>query len=653
MSGMSRFKELLEPLQIGEVTLKNRMVMPPMTTNFASKDGYVTQQTMDYYEEHAKGGIGLITVEAACVDYPAGQIAINQLAINDDRFLPGLSELVQVIHKHGAKASIQLHHGGPLASYALTRIQPVGPSPITVVDGVVVRELRPNEIAEIITCYAEAAQRAKKAGFDAVQIQFAGGFLLGSFLSRVTNKRRDGYGGQLENRARIHLEVIKAVKQAVGQGYPVLCRINGKEYGEEYGIDGCLTLEEAQRFARMVQDAGISAISVVTWGWIQTPSGLALDLFKAYPDERGALVPFAQKIKEAVSVPVITVGKLDTECARELLQENRADLVSFGRELLADPQLPNKVASGAVEDITPCIFCNVCLEGVTTNQPIRCPVNAALGREREYTIKRAQKEKKIVIVGGGPAGMEAARVTALRGHEVVLYEKHHELGGQLLTAVLPPHKNRIRGLTDYLIIQLRKLGVKLELGTEVTPRQVQEARPDVIIIATGVNALIPKLPGIERDNVVIAEDILVGKAQVKDKVAVIGGGVVGCETAEFLADKDKKVTVIEILPVVASKMPFARREQLLDRLVRKGVTLLSNVKCEGLTEKGDVIISKQGKEETIEADTVVLAAGAEPNRYLFEQLEGVFPEIYLAGDCVEPRDILAAIHDGSRTARLI
>jgi 2,4-dienoyl-CoA reductase-like NADH-dependent reductase (Old Yellow Enzyme family)/thioredoxin reductase len=653
MAGLSRFEKLLEPIQIGKMTLRNRIVMPAMNTNFGSEEGYVTQRTKDYYEERAKGGVGLVTVEAACVDYPIGKITGRQLAIDNDKFLPGLSELAQCIHRHGAKASSQLHHGGPRADYAVTHIQPVSASPIAVLRGVVPTELTPGDIAKIIARYGEAAERAKRAGFDAVEIQFGGGYLLAAFLSRVTNKRQDNYGGELKNRARIHLEILKTVKEAVGQSYPVLCRMNSKEYGEEYGLDGCLTVKEAQQFARMVEDGGANAISVHVCGFTQVRGSLAVDVFKAHPDERGAMLPSAHEIKKVVSVPVITVGRFDPELANKVLQENKADLVAFGRGLLADPQLPNKIISGTVEDIAPCILCHTCLDSLYRDQPVRCSVNAALGRELDYQIRRAEKKKKVVIIGGGPAGMEAARVTALRGYEVVLYEKGYELGGQLLVASLPPEKDRISALTRYLVTQVIKLGVKLELGKEANSTIIEEAKPDVVIIATGTCPIIPEIPGIQRDNVAIAEDVLLGKKEVKEKVVIIGGGIVGCEVAEFLVDKGKKVIVVEMLPRMALKMPFTRREQLLTRLKEKGTTLLSNVKCEGFMEKGNLIITKEGKETTLEVDTIILAAGAKPKRQLFEVLKSKFTEIHLAGDCAEPRDILAAIDDASRIARLI
>lgn len=652
MTGSVRFKKLFEPVLIGAMEVRNRIVMPAMGTNFASEDGHVTEQLKDYHEERAKGGVGLIVVESACVDAPAGRGIVHQLRVDDDSFIPGLSELAHVIKRHGAKVAPQLHHAGGSAKSSITGVQPVAPSAIARPGWELPRELTVSEIKDLVARYAEAADRAKKAGFDAVEILAGHRYLIAQFLSLAWNKRSDAYGGDLEGRARFLLEIVAAVRQSIGPEFPLWCRINAAELG----IKGGTTIGEGQALARMLQDSGVDAInvsassiqSVIASAWVVEGKRLPP---AAHPP--GFLIPLAESIKRAVNIPVIAVGYITPEVGEKILQEEKADLVAIGRGLLADPELPNKVALGRLEDVTPCIRCLVCRDRVVEKDiAIGCSVNAALGREREYAIRPAQKTKRIMVVGGGPAGMEVARVGALRGHQVLLYEKANNLGGQLNLAAVPPYKSIIGSFSDYIQTQIRKLGVKVELRKEVTPSLVKKSKPDVIILATGMTAVIPEIAGIARQNVVTAEDVLTGKAQIGKRIVVIGGGMVGCETAEFLAERDKKVTVVEMLENLAVKMGAAVRQLLIDRLDAKGVIMLTGVKCEEVTDRGLVIVHKGVRRQTIEADTIVLAGGSLPNQKLFKALEGKVPEIYLAGDCEEPRTIIEAVADGSRLAHL-
>ncbi len=639
-------QKLFEEVYIGSLRLKNRLVMAPVGTNFASPDGYVTERLRDYYEERAKGGVGLIIVEVSCIDQPVGKALGRQIAIDDDRFIPGLTQLAQVIKSHGACAAVQLHHAGRAAKSGISGLQPVGPSSIRLpLPGFEPpRELSLGEIEEIIRRFAKAAERAMKAGFDGVEIHAAHLYLIAQFLSSASNTRQDGYGGDLKGRARLLLEVIQAIKGSVGQGYPVWCRINAREYGTESGI----TVEDAQEVAQMVQNAGADAIHVSAYG-----SGIHSLIM--VPDLPGALVHLAEGIKKVVTIPVIAVGRINTpEIGERVLQEQKADLVAMGRALIADPELPKKTASGRLDDIAPCVACLNCAEKIQWEDgDLECMVNAAVGREREYRISAAEKRKKVIVVGGGPAGMEAARVAALQGHQVLLYEKDQRLGGQLLIAALPPNKGRLDALTNYLAAQVRKLGVDVQLGKEATPAIIQGSKPDVVILATGVTPVTPEISGIDRAQVVTAQDVLSGKAEVGERVIVLGGELVGCEIAAFLAEKGKRVTITRRGPRMAVKVARTYRTVLLDTLASTGVTMLTGVEYEKLTRKGLTITTKEGKRQTIEADTVVLAVGARPNIRLFEALQGMVPEIYLAGDCVEPRRIVEAIHDGSRVARAV
>jgi 2,4-dienoyl-CoA reductase-like NADH-dependent reductase (Old Yellow Enzyme family)/thioredoxin reductase len=641
MNSKPLLEKLFEPSQIGQMTLRNRIVMPPMGTNLGSAEGYVTDQLKDYYEERAKGGAGLIIVEATCVEFPRGRGFIREMSIDDDKFLPGLRELVQVIHRHDVKVALQLHHAGNGTKASITGLQPVAPSPITRPHYDPPRELTPEEIADLVFRFATAAERARKAGFDGVEIHAAHHYLIAQFLSSAWNKREDAYGGELKNKARFLLEVVRAIRELVGQDYPVWCRVNGREYGIKEGI----TLEETQQLAQMLQDAGIDALHISAYAYANPRSVPPMSV------RLGTMLPLAEAIKKVVSIPVIAVGRISPEVGAQALEEGRADFVAIGRGLIADPELPRKAASGRLEEITPCIACNTCMDCVVDwNESLRCTTNPAAGKEREYRLAPAPQPKKVFIVGGGPAGMAAARVAKLRGHEVELWERENKLGGQLLTAALPPHKSGIPVLTSYLASQMDRLDIKVELGKAATPAIVEQKNPDVVILATGSIPLVPDIPGIDRGNVVTAQQVLTGEAKVGEKVVVIGGELVGCETAEFLADQGKQVTVVRRGAAMAEKLSPSARELLLLRLEAKGVTLLTGVKYEEISEKGLTIITREGERKTLEADTIVLAAGARSDIELFQALQGKVKEVYLAGDCVQPRRIVDAISEGSQIA---
>jgi len=629
--------QLWEPFRIGQMELRNRIVMPPVTTQYGSEEGYVTERTRNHYEVRARGGAALLVVEASYI-HLRGQGFGYQLNISDDKFIPGLGELAQAIHRHGAKAAIQLYHGGREAKLRVSGMQTVAPSPLAGSSGKVPEELTVDEIREIVGFFARAAGRAKKAGFDGVEIHGAHGYLVDQFLSRSSNKRRDAYGGDLRNRARFLIEVIEAVKGVVGSGYPVWCRINGSEYGFEHGT----SLEEAKEIALMAQEAGADAIHVSAGG-PRNPINVPSPSFMP-----AVIADLAEGVKQAVTVPVIAVGKITPESGERILAEGKADLVAIGKGLLADPELPNKVASGKLEDVRPCIFCMACRDDLYSSDVvgIRCQVNAALGREAECRIVPAKQLRKVLVVGGGPAGMEAARVASLRGHKVTLWEKGPRLGGQLIQAAIPPHKDRIGALTAYLQTQLKKLNVKMELGKEVTTAMIERFEPETVVLAVGARPLIPDIPGLDKAHVAQAGDVLEGRVEVGNKVVVIGGELVGCETAEFLADKGKKVTVTRRGPEMALGVGHSLKTFFLDRLLEKGVTLLAGIRYNEVTSECLVVTTKEGERKTIEADTIVLAAGSIPDRNLYQEVKGKVSETYLVGDCVEPRKIREAIAEG-------
>jgi 2,4-dienoyl-CoA reductase-like NADH-dependent reductase (Old Yellow Enzyme family)/thioredoxin reductase len=613
-----------------------------MVTNFGSEDGFVTDKLLDYYAARARGGVGLIIVEATCVESREGKGLMRQLLIDDDRFVPGLRDLVDVVKQEGAKIAIQLHHAGSEGKRSLTGIQPVAPSPIPKPGNEVPRELTTEEVDELVQSFATAAQRAKNAGFDGVEIHGAHGYLIAQFLSSFFNERRDFYGGEIEGRAKFLTEIIKATRELAGKDFPVWCRMNGREFGPEGG----LTDEEAQQVAQLAQQAGADAINVSVFAY-----GVSPHTAPPMAQPHGNLVRFAETVKRAVTVPVIAVGRIDPETAEKVIKEERADLIAIGRALIVDPELPNKAASGKLHEIRPCIGCQTCLDSLNVESGLmKCVVNPIVGREDESVIQRAETPKKVMIVGGGPAGMEAARVSALRGHEVALYERGQRLGGQLLLAATPPYKESLETFADYQRSQLSELGIRVEMGQDVDATFIENKKPDVVILATGVNPFIPQIPGIERSNVVTSDDVLAGKVEVGERVAVIGAELVGCETAEYLAEKGKSVTLMRRGEEVATKVNPRSRLHLLARLPAKGITILTGVSYKEITDQGVIITTQRGATQTVEADTVVLAAGSLIDSGLYESIEGKVPELYRIGDCVEPRDIMSAVTEGYFTA---
>jgi 2,4-dienoyl-CoA reductase-like NADH-dependent reductase (Old Yellow Enzyme family)/thioredoxin reductase len=637
MDGKPAFSKLFEPIAIGAMTVKNRMVVPAMGTGFPTPDGLITQQALDYYEARAKGGAGMVIVECACVDFPRGIHASRRLVIDNDATLPGLTALSGVIKKHGARAIMQLNHAGRMGKSRLTGIQPVAPSPIPAPQGEMPRELGVDEISGIVTLFAQAASRARKAGFDGVEVHAAHGYLLATFCSPCSNKRQDRYGGSVENRARMLVEVLTAIRKSVGDEYPLWCRINGQEYGAEDG----LTLQDGQTVARMVNGL-VDAVSVSVRGY-------GLSSLVNYPDEPGAMLPLAAEIKKVVTVPVIAVGRLNPEVGEKAIVDGQSDLIALGRQSIADPEVPNKILSGRLEDIRPCIACFYCSDvGLRLDSHIVCQVNAAVGKERECEIRPVRVVRKVAVIGGGPAGLEASRVLALRGHKVVLFEKEAHLGGLLAVGAIPPHKQRLKPLISYFETQLKKLDVDIRLNTEANLDLIVSLGADVVLMAAGSSPSIPPIPGIDGKNVFTAIDILTGKVEAGKTVVVIGGGSTGCETAEFLLEKGRETIVVEMLPGLALDAGASERLRLLNRITALPIAFLTNTRCSEIKADGISVCGKDNTERFIKADTVVLALGVRPNNALFQELHARGIETHMAGDCWHPGMIARAVSDGSR-----
>ncbi|MDP6346954.1 MAG: FAD-dependent oxidoreductase [Dehalococcoidia bacterium] len=644
------FSRLLASGQIGNLTMRNRIVMPPMVTQYATDTGAVSERMARYYAERAKGGVGLVIVEAASVYSPTGKAWHGGLCLDRENLVPGHSRLTEAVHYYGARIAVQLHHGGRQVNPAAIAPQlPVAPSPIGRRGSPFVpRELTIDDIQELVESFAAAAERAKRVGYDAVELHGAHGYLLHQFLSEKTNQRTDEYGGSLENRVRFPLQVIQAVRKAVGDDYPVLIRMSA---------EGGYTFEEAQVFAQTWEKAGVNAIHVSVGGI--TPTSNASPEESPSARTQGWLVHYAEGIKQKVNVPVITVGEIrDAEFAEGVLEADKADFIALGRPLLADPEWVVKVSQGRSEDIRRCIRCEHCRNAMDNGIPTSCTVNPTLGREADLAdLRPSLTFKKVLVVGGGPAGMEAARIAAFRGHKVSLYEKGEALGdGQLKLAAAAPHKGPVGWLRDFLAHELDKAGVDVHLKTEVDDAKVKREKPDVVVVATGATPLIPNLPGMAQGNVVTAHDVLAGKVDLAGKkVVVLGGRRTGCETAEFLALQGCPTTVVarSRQSGLAGGSTILHRGPLLARLARLEVEFINEHDVKEIQSKGINLVDREGKERFLEADAIVLSRGVTPSRELSDQLQGEVSELYLIGDGFEPRDIASAMLEGAVTGQRI
>ena len=640
---MSRYQKLLERVKIGGMELRNRIVMPPMTTNYAATDASVTDCLINYHAERARGGVGLQIIEAAVVD-PLGVYGPVQLLINHPKYVPGFFKLTRVVHEYGGKCALQISHGGRQTYIRYTGAQIVAPSAIPCkLKGEIPRELAIEEIEYIEEAFGEAALRAKTAEFDAIEIQGAHGYLINQFLSPYSNNRMDKYGCDFEGRMIFALEVVEHVRKKVGKNFPIIFRMSGDEH-----VSGGLTIEDAKKIAERLEESGVDALHVSAANRDSSSSeGSISPMYVPH----GHLIHLAEEIRRVVNVPIVAVGGITPEMAEDILRDRKADLISMGRTLIADPELPRKLAEGRPEDILRCIRCNDgCIGRLSKDQPMECGINAAVGREAEFKITPSSKPKRVLVVGGGPAGMEAARVAALRGHEVTLYEKKDKLGGRLIEASIPEFKADIRFLIEWLSAQMKKYNVRIELRKEATLDTVFELNPDVVIVATGGEINIPKINGVEKPITVTATDVLLCKASLKKEIVLAGGGSVGCETALFLAEKGKKVTVVEMLPDILVDVELTNKTVLTRKLAENNVVCLTNFRIEEITDKGIIAIDLKLEKHTIQADNVVLALGLKPSRKLYEALKGKVSELYMIGDCVKPRNIINSIQEGFQIA---
>ena len=634
----SRLPNVFSPLDIRGVRLKNRLVMPAMGNRYPSFYSSVTERMCRYYAEAARGGVGLIIVQFTCVA-PEARGGAFFAGLWDDSFIPGFRRLVADIHGGGAAAAVQLAHAGASANSGVIQTRPVGPSAIALRGGEMPRPLSTADVQRTVEQFAQAARRARDAGFDAVEVHAAHGYLLNQFISPLWNHRDDQYGGSTENRARILVEIVHRSRELLGAGFPIIVRLCVNEFLPD-GID----VEEGCKIARLVESAGADLLDV-TGGIGET---FARSVPATFSPPYGSLVPLAAAVKEIVKIPVVAVGKLQKpEIVEAIIASGKADLVALGRALIADPHWPNKAAGGRWEEIRPCVGCNSpeCHGRTAKNMDMACLVNPTVGRENLYVESSVSAPKKILVVGGGASGIEAAGAAARRGHHVFLYEESDALGGQIPLAAAPPHKDELYSYLAYLKKTIELSGVQVRLNARVDLSTVKELAPHVVVIATGSTATVPRIP-VRGANVVTAREIVGERFEAGTTVVVVGGGDVGCETAEYLAVRGRQVTILELLPDIANELIWFRKQTLVQRLMEHRVEVLTNSQL--VSVDGRIVSYRRGGiVNRIEGvDTVVMATGATAENRLGKELIEAGFEVRMAGDCVAPGNLGQAVRQG-------
>ncbi len=645
---MSHLRKLLEPGFIGRLRIKNRVSMAPMERSLGNKDGSVTQRYIDYLMERAKNGAGMICVEATYIDL-GGRGHFYQLGLGDDKVIPSHRRLTDALHEYDVRVSSQLYHAGRATSIPRTGQQLVAPSPVSclVTGGDMPHELTRNEIKELVRKFGEAARRAKEAGYDMITLHGAHGYLIGAFASPFTNKRTDEYGGSLENRMKFPLEVLAEVRRVVGSDFPVGYRISADEF-----VDGGLTLDDTTQIAKRLEEAGIDYLDVsaaiyesrmMMFGYMDMPLGY--------------LVYLAAAIKEAVKIPVICTGRInDMVFAESILENNQADFVHMVRAFHADPEILTKSEQDKFEDVCMCLACNRCLDMIRQNLPVICAVNPSATREREFVLKPAKQKKRVMVIGGGVAGMEAARIARLRGHNVTLYEKDGELGGQVRWASKTKYREEMFEAARYRIHEVKRTGVRIELGREITLVEVNRLNPEVVVVATGAVPLAPVIPGMDKPLVASSIDVLSGKREPAKRSVVIGGSKVGLTVAEFLAEAGSQVAIVEASDALAPDMAGFSQLRIGTR-IRENPMIETRLKST-VEHIGDcsVTLQSEGKFEELRGiDLVVLAWDRISVNQLADDIisEGKVPEVYSIGDAVMPREITEAIYEGAVVGRKI
>lgn len=700
-----KFSRLSQPGYIGKLAVKNRMLVAAMGVNLAEADGSCGGRIIAYHERQAKGGVGLIILGVSGVAWPAGGNQPRQVAISEDRHIPGLQALAEAVHKHGAKIAAQIHHGGLVAAQDTKEGRPIwvpslpsrGSSDLG--EGMLMEEMKAfhdpdappqklhvmskDDINWLVKKFGEAAARAKKAGIDAVEIHGGHGYIISEFISPAMNQRDDEYGGSLENRARLLLEIIAAVREAVGADFPVWVKLDSQEYGRAEGI----TLADAKAVAKMAEAAGVDAIAVTSYhdsnrGFLHSESNI--------PQTPDHMVANATAIKQGLSIPVIAAGRIEPASADRHIGRGHFDFVAMGRKLLADPDLPAKVMAGTPEQIRPCIYCYCCVSQIYVLKPVKCAVNPETAREQDRALIATDRVRHIAVIGGGPGGMEAARRLAIRGFKVTLIEASNRLGGTLQFAAIPYEPNQ--RLLKWLRLQIQQSTVNVQLNTTATVEYLKNLAVDEVVVATGAQRGMPDISGAGQDFVfsgdemralVLAENnpALVRKTTALTRalvsiaaktglssqqglvrlaskmwlplgkhVSIIGAELVGLELAEFLAERGRQVTVIDSSPEAGKGLFLVRRLRLLEELKHLGVTLIKRA--------GDISIDKQavsytnsrGQRRSIDADHVIVAQGATGNLQLADEIKAAGFGVHTIGDCTGVTYIEGAIEEAAELA---
>jgi 2-enoate reductase len=641
--------KLFERARIGSLELRNRIGMAPMGTNGLTDVDYgYSRRLIDFYAARARGGAGMILTGAAVVNTTLeGGITGFLPRLDSPAYMGRLSELCDAMHHYGSKLVLQLTAGFGRVNFVQDNpIQPIGPSenPCFLDPSVMTRPLTVEEIRTLVVSFATSAGMAKVAGADAIEIHGYGGYLIDQFLTPLWNRRTDEYGGDLDGRLRFAMEIIAGARAAVGEDFPIIYKFTPDHFIEEGR-----RLDEGLELARILESAGVDALHV---------DGGCYEVWnRALPsmyEPAACLIPLAEAVREVVSVPVIAHGKLgDPRLASQVIEQEKADFLALGRPLLADPEWPKKVKQGRLNDIRPCIGCNeACLGRGYEMKYLSCTVNPIVGMEREYVLSPAETRKSVLVIGGGPGGLEAARGAASRGFDVTLWEKADRLGGKLNLASIPDFKRDILPLVTYLSSQAKKAGVKIELGKEATPELVEKLNPDVVVIATGSKFRYPDVPGARGKNVFSIVDLFEDKREAGERVIVIGGGLCGCETAVYLARQGKRVSIVEMQEQLVPDINVNTMLGIHALIAESQVEVMTSTQLVEVTPEG-VVVETDGSKRQLEADSVVVATGFAADSTLRDALEDRIPEVFAIGDCSEPRNILGAIWEGFHASRVI
>jgi 2,4-dienoyl-CoA reductase-like NADH-dependent reductase (Old Yellow Enzyme family)/thioredoxin reductase len=633
---------LFSSFSIKDIQLKNRIVMPGLASFLIGDDGSISEATVEHYRRRAAGGPAMIIMEACSVS-PEGVVSPHQARIYDDRFTEGLSEIATVMKSEGSVPAVQIHHGGRQTSVKVIGRKPLAPSPIPcpTIRGDV-EPLTTDGIQEIVQKFGDAAERARQAGFELIEIHGAHGYLINQFLSKVSNIREDEYGGDTVGRSRFAIEIVEEVRRRIGPEFPLSFKISAQEFVRD-GLD----VDESIEIIKLLVKAGIDVVQVSAGNDI-TPEWICQPMFM----EKACLADSAERIKNAVNIPVMAVGRInDPIIANKILLKGQADLVCIGRGLLADPEMPNKTSQGRLDEIRTCIACNTCMESIFRKGRIECLVNPMLGKEKEMAFVPARKPKKIMVVGGGPGGLNVAWVAAKRGHEVHVYEKQGSLGGQLLAGSIPGHKKELRSLIKFQKKQIEKFGVHCHLNHEVGIKDIQTLNPDVVVLATGSQPAIPAVEGIDRSIVLTYEDVLNGNPPSFKRAVIIGGGATGLELALHLAEYGCHVSVVEMLAKIGSGLESMTKKILLGKLKENNVRIMTETKLMRIESDGALMACSDGTELLVEAERVIFATGTQPLNHLYERVKSLGYETYQIGDCLEARNAKEAIYDSAILGR--